>query len=67
MAVNTGAMDIDQSQLLSDMDFTLSSAQNNGQQVGQQNQEEDIFAGLDMGGMGGMDDLGDLGDDFNFG
>ncbi|KAK4496449.1 hypothetical protein PRZ48_012429 [Zasmidium cellare] len=64
MAVDTGAMDIDQSQLLSEMDFTLSSAQNNGQQ---QNQEEDIFAGLDMGGMGGMDDLGDLGDDFNFG
>ncbi|KAF2158608.1 hypothetical protein M409DRAFT_71550 [Zasmidium cellare ATCC 36951] len=67
MAVNTGAMDIDQSQLLSDMDFTLSSTQNNGQQVGQQNQEEDIFAGLDMGGMSGMDDLGDLGEDFNFG
>lgn len=64
MAANTTAMDIDQSQLLSDMDFTI--GQQNGQQGGQ-NQEEDIFAGLDMGGMGGMDDLGDLGDDFNFG
>lgn len=67
MAVSNSAMDIDQSQLLSDMDFTLSSAQNGNQQGGQQNQEEDIFAGLDMGGMSGMDDLGDLGDDFNFG
>lgn len=67
MAANTTAMDIDQTQLLGDMDFTMTNTQQNGQQVGQQNQEEDIFAGLDMGGMGGMDDLGELGDDFNFG
>lgn len=68
MAANAGAMNIDQSQLFGDisLDMGQPQQQQNNQQIGGQNQDDDIFADLnDMEGMGemGMDDL----DDFNFG
>lgn len=57
MAADTGAMDLDQAQMLGNLNMDLK----NDQQLNLTNQEEDIFAGLDME----MNGLGD--DDFNFG
>ncbi|KXT06897.1 hypothetical protein AC578_7308 [Pseudocercospora eumusae] len=61
MASEPGAMDVDSNQMFIELGMNADNNQQN-QQGDLQNQEEDIFAGLDMG-------MGDMGDDldFNFG
>lgn len=56
MAGAAGSMDLDQAQMVDDLEMDLK----NDQQLSLSNQEEDIFAGLDM-------EMNDLDDDFNFG
>lgn len=56
MVGDTGALNLEQAQIMGSLNMDLK----NDQQVNISNQEEDIFAGLDM-------DINDLDDDFNFG
>lgn len=63
LASEPGAINVDSNQIFMDLGMNTDNNQQNHQQLDLQSQEEDIFAGLDMG----MGDMGDLGDDFNFG
>lgn len=57
LAASATAMDIDQSNMFGGMNLDMIQNSQNNQQMDLQSQEDDIFAGLDMG-------MGDLGDDF---